>query len=92
MRGGGDGKVKGWGRKLVRNLNVTGGGSRFLSAEKEQELRSNILRRDSEMSVVEEVTMEGLEETDEGAGLVRMEEGRGDGVGERELNRTIMIG
>ena len=92
VRGGGGGKVKGWGRNLVRNSNITGGGSRFLNAEKEQELRSNILRRDSETSLVEEVTMEGLEETDEGAGLVRMEEGRGDGVGERELNRTIMIG
>ena len=82
--------MKGGGKNLVRNLTVTG--SRFLSAEKEQELRANILRRDSETSRVEEVTMEGLEETDEGAGLVGPEEGRRAGGGQREPNRNRMIG
>ena len=74
----------------MRNLTVTG--SRFLSPEKEQELRANILRRDSETSRVEEVMMDGLEETDEGAGLVGPEEGRRAGGGQREPNRNRTIG
>ena len=74
----------------MRTLTVTG--SRFLSAEKEQELRANILRRDSETSRVEEVMMDGLEETDEGAGLVGPEEGRRAGGGQREPNRNRTIG
>ena len=58
-RGGGigGGKVKGGGKNLVRNSISTGGtagGSRFLSVEKERELRESVLRRNSEASVVTE--------------------------------------
>ena len=54
--GNGGGKVKGLGRNLVRNSISSGGivgGSRFLTADRERELRDSIERRNSEASVVE---------------------------------------
>ena len=56
------GKVKGGGKKVVRNSIPTGGstgGSRFLSVDRERELRENVLRRNSEASVMMEQSEEG---------------------------------
>ena len=63
-RAGGNvgGKVKGGGKNVVRNSISTGGpagGSRFLSVDRERELRENVLRRNSEASVVMEHSEEG---------------------------------
>ena len=63
-RAGGNvgGKVKGGGKNLVRNSISTGGiagGSRFLSVDRERELRENVLRRNSEASVMMEHSEEG---------------------------------
>ena len=89
--GGRGGKVK-----RGRNLNrmEDGGGSRFLSAEKEQELRANLERRNSTASEVEETMRD-----EEG---VRMEQrvgetGGGDSTapnvrGTRELYRNRTLG
>ena len=55
--GNGGGKVKGGGKNLVRNSISTGGivgGSRFLTADRERELRENVLRRNSEALIVVE--------------------------------------
>ena len=90
MRGAGGGKVKGGGRNLVRDA-ISTGGSRFLSAEREQELRSSLERRGSNASSVPEVLMEDLEE---GEGSMRhegQEENRnvGEAAGQ---DRLITIG
>ena len=64
-RGGGisGGKVKGGGKNLVRN-SISTGGSRFLSVDRERELRENVLRRNSVASVVTEHSETGRENED----------------------------
>ena len=84
--GGRGGKVK-RGRNLKRMED--GGGSRFLSAEKEQELRANLERRNSTSSEVEETMRdeEGVRmeqrvgETGGGGGMPPMSEGPGNYTG-----------
>ena len=67
----------GRGGKVIRGINLNrmedGGGSRFLSTEKEQELRANLERRTSTASEVEETMRD-----EEG---VRMEQWVGEAGG-----------
>ena len=75
------------------------GGSRFLTADRERELRDSIERRNSEVSVVEEPLeqQEGLEREQEEAEVFRYhreewadEGGNGEGDGER--SRIVTTG
>ena len=105
-RAGGNvgGKVKGGGKNLVRNSISTGGiagGSRFLSVDKERELRENVLRRNSEASVIMEHSEEGGRqseqeemESEQGESEDNRNKGddgtevRGNGGGEEAVIRT----
>ena len=97
--GNGGGKVKGLGRNLVRNSISSGGivgGSRFLTADRERELRESIERRNSKASVVEEPMeqQEGLEREQEEAEVFRnhREEWADEGEnGERDGGRSRIV-
>ena len=81
--GNGGGKVKGGGKNLVRNSISTGGiagGSRFLTADRERELRENVLRRNSEASIV-------VEHSEDRGGQEEQEEMESE-QGEMEDNRN----
>ena len=85
-RAGGNvgGKVKGGGKNLVRNSISTGGiagGSRFLSADRERELRENVLRRNSDASVMMEHSEEGGRQSEQEE--MESEQGESEDTGTR---------